>query len=316
MAFEQKQTMPQPSFLLTIADGTFSSFDQAKKAFLQDVENNYYENDLIPNKTDSIVRIMTFNVRMWTNLMDQSNFEEIGHLVKKLDPDIVIFQEVMNWQKTYEYYINLGYDAQAVSCITTDPCFGPAIFAKNCIITSSFGSIFKNQSSPQRQLSFVRLDINIRTTKISVYGTHLEVDNFHSKESMEHIRARQLEEIFNDSAQLPPDSVVIIAGDFNSVRKDDYNYFINKHNAWDIITTLYYTQLGKKIALQALNLFAKNNYRSSFELLQWQNPKFTNWFCRALDYIFFSPSAVNVRGSYVYYTPLSDHLPIIVDVKI
>lgn len=315
MSIKQKQTMSPSSLIVALAQGTIPTIEEARRLFLEDCKNNISENGFIPCKKNGALRILTFNVRMWTNIGDKPNFLDTLEVIKTLDPDIVILQEVRDWEKTYAHFMKMGYDPHAVACITKDPNFGPAIFAKNCIVKNSFAAIFKHQSASNRELSFVRLDISYHNNDLAVYGTHLEVDDYLTKESNEKVRTAQIREILQDTKKLSHANS-IIAGDFNTVRKSDYNYMINNQHAWDLITKLYTIFISQKPELEALGLLTNNNYRSSFELLQWKNPTFTNWLSRALDFIFFAPSKITILGSYVYYTASSDHLPVLTDFEI
>lgn len=316
VADQQKQTMPIASVWHTRAYELMVPVKEIKRLFLEDVKKYQYENDQIPAKNEMTCRVVTFNIRMWTNLSEQSNFENIRSVIKKLAPDIIILQEVNEWGKTYNYFTQLGYSQCAASCITKNPCFGPAIFAKNCEVNYQTGRVFKHQWNSARELSYVRLDIEIKGKHVSIYGTHLEVEQFATQESVEEVRKKQLEEIFDDMQKLSHQNV-ILAGDFNSVRAQDYYYQVGQINAWDMLQKMYEAILNKPYYPVVLDLVAKNKFRSSFELLDWQGPKFTNWSGNVLDFIFVSPSwNFPVVGSYVYYTDVSDHLPVIVDIKI
>jgi endonuclease/exonuclease/phosphatase family metal-dependent hydrolase len=334
VAEEQQQTMPIASIWKSVPTSTWvyraasiispwlpqSLFanrytNKAKQLFLDDVKNYADQNNYIPNKKKKTLRIMNFNVRMWTTINDKPNFDAVISVIKKLDPDIVILQEVTEWQKTYNAFVMMGYNTKAASCITKDPTFGVAIFAKNCEVKNTAASIFKHQRNPHRELCFVRLDAIINKKTISIYGTHLEVDQKETKELIEDVRAQQLQEILAD-AQHQNISSTIIAGDFNSVRPEDYQYIVNGINGWELLQRTINFQFKQELQPKVLDLIRQNNFRSSFELLKWQNPHFTNWTGRTVDFIFFSSDWKLPIGSYIYYTDVSDHLPIVVDMQL
>ncbi|HVX00496.1 MAG TPA: endonuclease/exonuclease/phosphatase family protein, partial [Candidatus Babeliaceae bacterium] len=268
---------------------------------------------LISNKNHDTLRIVSFNVRMWTDLADKDNFDRVLGVVKELNPDVLVMQEVNNWDKTYSVYTSLEYNTIAASCITNDPPFGVVIFAKNCSVIGSYGARFKNQRLPSRELCFVRLDLQVNSIPLAIYGTHLEVDQVTSKESMENVRALQLKEILSDT-QILSHNHIIIAGDFNSVREKDYNYELAKRKVWDMVRQRF-NAYGISLEPHVLALLEQDGYRSSFEVLNWNGPKYTAWAGLVLDFIFFSRNfSKSIIGSYVYYTDISDHLPIIVDI--
>lgn len=315
LGYQQKQTMPIPSVWFENLQKNPLSPEEIKEAFLKDVRKYCSENIHIPSKSKNSLRIMTFNVRMWTNIYDQPNFNQIVKNIKELNPDLLILQEVTDWEKTSTYFNQLGYDQIGISCITKNPSFGSAILAKNCLVKNHFSSIFSNQSDSSRELSFVRLDLEVNNKNISVYGTHLEVDDLKNKKSLEIIREKQLEEIFKNIRTLNH-SNIIIAGDFNSIREQDYDFKINNFMAWNLLKMRYEYILKATFNPSTLSLFSKYGFASSFELLGWNGPKFTSWIGAVLDFIFFNANNFSLEGSYVYYTDSSDHLPVIADILI
>lgn len=314
VALEQQQTMLPASLWSYPALST--PIEQWKKLFLDDVRASSVENEFIPVKDRHTLRVMNFNVRMWTTLADEPNAEAVHMLVRKLDPDILIMQEVSEWEKTYNAYTALGYDSMTASCITHDPPFGVAVFAKNCTVTGTYASRFKHQRNPSRELCFVRIDLVVGDKPLAVYGTHLEVELRGTSESVEVVREQQLAEIFADSLSLSHGNIVI-AGDFNSIREKDYDYEIQPGvKLWDLLKQRLNAHYNIAIEPRVLNLFQQNHYQSSFELLGWVGPQYTQWAGAVLDFVFFSPTwALPLRGSYIYYTDISDHLPIVVDLQ-
>ncbi len=227
-------------------------------------------------------------------------------------------QEVNDFENVHDTLVALGYDSVAASYGTPnqDPPFCPVIFAKNCEVKNALGRVFKNQRHDKRELGFVRMDLSVDGKDLTVYSTHLEVDQMNSLQHMEALRTKELEEIFADMKQLSHTNV-IIAGDFNSIRKRDYQYYVNGMRAWDVLKKRFESQFKKPFYKQTvLSLFEQHKFTSSFDLLGWQGPKVTNWFGAVLDFVFFSPDwPLPLKGAYVYYTDASDHLPVVVDVK-
>lgn len=311
----QQQTMHPSSGWHCLENGWLDSIQDLLNTFLQDTEKHATENKYIPLKKQDMLRVLTFNVCMWHTIKKDPNFKEIGQLINSLDPDIIILQEVVDWERTRDYYVSCGYDPLAPACITKSPPHGPAIFAKNCTVTYIQNSIFNAQMNPQRELSYVRLDADFHGVPLTIYGTHLEVDQIRTGYSNEDIRKQQLQEIIADSTQLAHTNI-IIAGDFNTVREKDYRDLKDRSDVWLLVKKAY-ASVNIELEPTALDYLAEERYCTSFELLNWQGPKYTNWASRVLDFIFMSPGwTLPVVGSYVYYTDLSDHLPIIADFKV
>ena len=312
---QQQQTMRPSSGWHCFEKGWLNSIQDLQNTFLEDTRMHAGENKYIPAKEKNILRVITFNVCMWHTIHKEPNFQEIGQLLKVLDPDIIILQEVVDWEKTHAYYVSCGYSLLAPMCDTKLPAHTPTIFAKNCTVTYIHGAVFEDQWQAQRELSYVRLDADFHGIPLTIYGLHLEVDQIKTGHCNEDIREKQLEELVADAALLPHKNV-IIAGDFNTVRKQDYCYTIDHMDVWQLVKKAY-ASVNIDMEPHALDYLNAQGYRTSFELLNWHNPKYTNWASRALDFIYMSPGwSLPIVGSYVYYTDLSDHLPIITDFKI
>lgn len=312
MANQQKQTMPISSLWAKLAQGETRLPKDIQSLFLEDVRNFEYENQYIPEKQHGMFRVMCFNVRMWTTVHEESNFDTASSLIQKLDPDILILQEVVDWQRTYNHYVACGYNAIAAHCKTKNPPFSPVIFAKNCTIVKAEDVVFKAQMNPSRELCYVRLDVIKNGLPITVYNTHLEVDQKQLCLSTEDVRKKELEEILADIKQLDHQNI-IIAGDFNSVQEKDYAYTVDGQPVWDLLKQAYASN-NVPLVPQVLDVMACQGYRTSFEQIGWAGPKFTNWASRVLDFVYLSSGwRLKQLGSYIYYTDMSDHLPIIVD---
>lgn len=322
MAEKQKQTMPIPSLWRNFSSDTIRSPKTVQSHFLEDVHGFEAENHCIPEK-DNHLRLVNFNVRMWTTIHEEPNFDAAQVLIQQFDADILVLQEVVNWEKTYAQLVLQGYNMSAAHCVTQNPPFCPAIFVKNGKVAGIKDEICKAQMNPKRQLSYVRMDLLCGTseTPLAVYGLHLEVDQKQLGLSTEDVRLQQLSEIIEDTKTLHHKNV-IIAGDFNSVQQKDYAYMVNGRSVWDMLNASY---AAYNVALepQVLDCMAQEGYLDSFAFLGWQGPKFTNWASCVLDFVYV-PAAwqrseahgVKPVASYVYYTDVSDHLPIIVDFQV
>ena len=64
-----------------------------------------------PNKIETELRIMTFNVYMWNSRIKNNTFESQLNVIEKINPDIFILQEVLLEEKDIKIdkIKNLGY---------------------------------------------------------------------------------------------------------------------------------------------------------------------------------------------------------------
>jgi len=116
---------------------------------------------------------------------------------------------------------------------------------------------------------------------ITMYGTHLEVSG------TEEIRGKQVQEILK-IVKLFNNNNVMIAADFNTVRENS-----------------------------PIKILQKAGFKDCFTYLGWQHPTYTSWTGKEIDFIFLSPKwNLPLAGCYVYYDAASDHLPIIMDIKL
>lgn len=98
---------------------------------------------------------------------------------------------------------------------------------------------------------------------------------------------------------------VILVGDFNHVDSREYLEYPEKYNS--------------RTGGEYINIFAESGldkvFCDSFGALSAPSPTSTHWTGTRIDYVFVTANIYPI-GSYIYHTILSDHLPIIVDLKV
>jgi endonuclease/exonuclease/phosphatase family metal-dependent hydrolase len=295
---QQKMFPTKISEIATIPDQQWLDKKKAITQFIKETNAAAQENAKIPPKDSSLFRIMTYNVHYWKSPDDiQNNLQAMINVIKKLNPDVVILQEVSphaGFGKGKSFDSSIAMQAlQALNfqhfagCNTLGPShwFGNVIASKTSF-TQRNRYAFKNQFPPKTHelRCFVTTNIHLLNKKeLSLYGTHLEVGG------TDEIRQKQIEEIINDLHQKNLiHKNVIIAADFNATRKS--------------VVIKYLQEQG---------------FKDCFSYLGWQHPFYTNWTGKEIDFIFLSPEwNLPLVGCYVYYDATSDHLPIIMDIQL
>jgi hypothetical protein len=114
---------------------------------------------------------------------------------------------------------------------------------------------------------------------LRILGTHLEV-------SSSEIRQKQTKQI-RDYIQTKGYHRFLLMGDFNA--------------KWD------------SPEIMVLRNAKGGLFKDTFDVLDWDVPKYTCWSGARIDYIFTGPQARRLNATYVYHGSTSDHLPLIAD---
>ena len=130
---------------------------------------------------------------------------------------------------------------------------------------------------------FVKIKLN-KLNQLTVYGTHLDVyDNkgrTRGKEIEELIETCEEEENEeeNNPKNKPKKGPILIAGDFNSVRKCDYNFLSgNGMYAWDLISKEFENHFSTPATTFELEKLRMAGYQDSFTKSSSKPPTFTVW---------------------------------------
>lgn len=307
--------------------------------FKNSVQQGKQSNAAIPTKNNNIFRIMTYNVHYWVvpggGWQGADNFQAMFDVIQKLNPDVLILQEVRsrggNFVKsaTKVQLNKLGYDHVA-ACNTFPREKGKAwfgnIIASKIKPTEIARKNFNRQERPgQEDRCYSQMALTLPNRKqILLYGTHLEVGQNDVKgrqPQSEDIRLAQVKQITEsiefERSKKQIDNI-LIAADFNSVRQQDYDYQLNGQKVWNLIQQENQRVFGfYPTPTKVLDFLTKAGFVDSFSYLNWQGPKFTTWTGTVIDFIFLAPTwNLPLAGSYVYYDAASDHLPIIMDIKL
>lgn len=268
-------------------------------------KNAKKNNDIKSHKLNSeTVRIATYNVHMWHNAQHKKTFDEIVTVIKSMNPDILVLQEVVgvdgNMSPIYTLFKSMGYDfaCDRMTRQDDDECFGSVVFSKYPLVQSAQG-----------KANHIKTKIQLPNDKsITLFGVHLDHKD-------EETRKKEVEEIMQ--AIGASEKNCVIAGDFNALRLRDYKYTLKQTTGLDLLQQNYFKHRKTHLKSTALETLEKQGFLDSFTKGKQHSPHFTAWSGTAIDYLYVSPEwNLPIRSSYVYYSSASDHLPIIMDVTV
>lgn len=261
------------------------------------------KNQQIKLKNPDNLRVMSYNVHGFKN---RSNIEQIPGIInaiKQINPDILVIQEV------YVYKINETLTQQELMDLLSQLGFEYFAFSETGINAVCSKIPFECQSIDLSIDPIHGLLRNALICKFPQYpnliftGTHLDPFDESGK-----TRLKQIEQIYRGlKISDNPDKQFIIAGDFNSLRRADYN-----DNEWKEIIATGQRRKIKPIE-DVVPWIEDRGFVDSFD----QTKKRINvsvWANRRVDYIL----GLNIKFTYsdVLKTTVSDHYPIFTDIKV
>ena len=319
----------QSSILKILEKGLSRSKGAKYQIYCQDcIKFNNYNALIKKHNNSNTLRVMSYNVHYWVEGEQQfglytSNIERILDSIQQLNPDVVCLQEVSlkpGYFNSYDgkaltkKFRDMGYGyggEETFGCgITKWDIFGNITFSKYPI-----ENIFKkeyvlpNESHDERR-TFVGTTVLYNDQKIRVYNTHLDVWD-QSGTTRQHEVQELLKHIETEDSDV--DSVMIV-GDFNETRSRDYQYTIGNTLAWDIIKKDN-QERGETTNCYVEQEFEKAGYKDAYELRKkW--PVFTSAMGKIIDFCYVRPNGTAyVDDVNVLYDKMSDHTPIIIDLK-
>tara|TARA_B110000503_G_C7112116_1_gene398585 strand:+ start:706 stop:1683 length:978 start_codon:yes stop_codon:yes gene_type:complete len=308
-------------FFLVLISACFFFFFWASSSTLD--ESNYaklieVENKVVP-ENDSIFSIVTYNIGylsgMTNNLAVESskelyddNLEKVISEVKKLNPDIMAFQEIdFNASRSYnvnqeEEISKLGFNYRAQT-INWDKRYLPFPYWP---ISMQYGKVVSGQSviskyplKEQQRVVLQRvvdepfhreafyLERLAQVVKVLLNGKEVVLINIHLEAFDKQTRVKQFEEVLDIFNKYKDTYPTILLGDFNSKARDK--------NA--VIQKIFGMKAIGNAASEMHNL--GNTYDS-------KNPS------ERIDYIFYTKKSIEYISGKVLnqFGQASDHLPI------
>jgi len=323
---------------------------QKVKCFIADCEEYKNENQKIPKRSpyDKILRIATYNVNEWVLKEADGNFSKIQSVIKTIEADIIIMQEVRAHVRAQDKTDNIISQKTRMKIYNPETKqleekdmeqefteynsywvkipgyrFGNMILCKKNLNISEPKAAWYKESSGDEKRGYITITCSLpNDKKLTLYGTHLDVVS-------EEYRLAEVQE-FVEQTKNSPENIVFM-GDFNAIRKQDYLYEIGSTRAWNLVVLdnayFVYRQKNKSTAitdaekqkeppLAELEYLEKAGFEDCFSMAKLVGPKFTNWTGKVVDFIFLKKDTWNlpIKGCYVYYAAASDHLPIIMDI--
>jgi endonuclease/exonuclease/phosphatase family metal-dependent hydrolase len=268
------------------------------------------------NPTSSGLRIITYNV--WYGFSEVPERKSVWLAwMNEQDPDIVSLQELNGYtdQKLAEDARSYGH---AYSAILKEDGFPTGITSRYPI-----EDIQRIREGFQHGL------LRVRIKGIYIYVIHLHPSNWE-------IRKAEIHQILGDIERLPPESKVILAGDFNTFSSLDSSYYTHDRletffSARDSLydeMNLNNGQLDYTVIQDILNygfIDTEARERDPFYIFSGSFPsriekEGEHGDHRRLDYIFVSKNlAKNVKNAAIIANDtthiLSDHLPVFLDLQ-
>jgi endonuclease/exonuclease/phosphatase family metal-dependent hydrolase len=289
--------------------------------FIADCKKLEHKNKTIAQHPhdDSIVRIANYNVHFWQDPFGQGNKKNIFKIIKTLDADILVLEEVCEENEAslnqckkelaalgyqYEYFTN-------TYTLNKSRLFGNWILSRKPFSADPQETCFKIQATAydrNQVRSFIKTEITLANNKtLSIYGTHLDV-----YDTTEKVRKEQIIELITATEKDNSDYIVV-AGDLNSIRQKDYE---SVPGLWEQITTDNKTREEETPQLVS-DALDDAGFTDCFTATQKPVPGFTVWAGTTVDFLLLKNAKdIPIKNSAVYFDASSDHLPILMDIDI
>lgn len=260
-------------------------------------------------KSKNTIRFMTYNVHGFNSKNWKDTTEDIFLQIKKIDPDIFGIQEMHlgcpDRQTMYGYkekFEKMGY------IVKFSRCFVNIIGSKYDFDVEELDIGIGTGLLHRCALMGKNFKIDCVKNKLTVCTTHLEVSD-----KMGHLRTTQINSILTkidnmvDNTVASDGSHIVIMGDFNSLRRADYNT-----EKWNLIVSVD-KKRGIETVQDALPIIEAHRYIDSFIAHESEIPTVTVWTDRRVDYTYIKN--VTVDDTFVVKTGLSDHYPVVTDLS-
>ena len=311
-------SMPAASLWRQIAQGATLSRNAMIESFIDDCTRREHENSLIPQHgiNNETVRMATYNVHMWKDAYGTRNFDAILDTITKMNADVLVLQEVHMFDRAtiMNALLNHGYTYVSAGQTTTigGKFFGNMVVSKYPFAQKPVVKTYdEDQKYAGERRCYIKATVQLpHDKKITVYGTHLDV-----YDQTENLRTAEINELVQDMNNTKENCM--IAADFNAVRKQDYQYYIENKSVWDMLNSNNKKRTGIETQTKALETLQHNKFTDSFTKHKQECPRYTVWSGTAVDFMYLNEAwQLPIANNYVYQSSASDHLPIIMDITI
>lgn len=319
--------------------------------YLEYIEN-FDTNLPIPHAKQNIIRLMSWNIRYFTDIYNVDTSEEIFNKIIEIKPDIICFQEfTLGWNKysdindfakNYKNFLN-GYKMIAVCSAIPSwyaDLYGNAIFMHHDFISKiinsdetnnfykyicdptkcTFNQHIANYSNiPEKNIMTINemkfidyKNSNENKCFIKISIHPFDIFCIHLDAYSVKMRNEQLDIIANEITRTS-----IIIGDFNFFNPND---FFSEESKKELE---YHQNFFKKMATS--NESINDNYHYIIEKLGWIDisdgqcvPNFSQWAGTRVDHAFLAnPNGYHKDDLKMYYiaSKATDHIPFFLDIK-
>jgi endonuclease/exonuclease/phosphatase family metal-dependent hydrolase len=274
------------------------------------------------------------------NIFSNSKITPIFDVIDSLNADILILEEVSSHKipgrmemEEFEDYKKILFSLGYIYGLEQNTSYEDLQFFGNTIITNNMKDFKASPNGPfgnwiisklpfiqnpivkhfdnqhkyaHESRCYVHCIIQLPNNQIlSVYGTHLDVYN-----EKELIRFAQITELLDTIRHDNCDNI-LIAGDFNSIRCEDYT-----SEQFELIIQ---ENLRRGAPTQTLvaNTLKTHGFIDCFTMNNQITPKFTAWAGTTIDFIILKCDTwrLTIDNCYVYFDAASDHLPVVMDLR-
>lgn len=268
----------------------------SKNALIKSFVDYVNEHQQIPHDKEDkkdMLRLMTFNVHLWTDLYHKPNIDRVKKLIIESNSDIVGLQEAVSFKRSAtniydEYFKDTEYKYYAVC----NPRYGiNMILSKHPIQSTKVVNLGKTIGHNEN-----RYALYVTIKNINIVLTHLDV-----YDESEITRLNQIKTILDYNRNYDN---IILMGDLNSLKQDDYT-----NTRWKAINDSD-KKRGLTTQVMVTNLINENGYTDSLGCVD-----VSVWSMRRVDYIYFSKNyPCKIVNSFTIPTLISDHFPVVCDI--
>jgi len=311
----------QPIYPLLVDSLDKNSLKQSYINQQSSIENQQ-QNKLIPKKKKKIFRIMTYNVYGFRLFKNSSN--EILKIVGELEPDIANFQEFnthfyMDGYKQFYKETMINENLGLATLCKTKWNKWTQYGGHNINKTSDEWRKYKETydiggiDSDKRGFIHIKVPIvkNNKVMNINIINTHLDV--WDETANTRYFEINNIVQFIEKHKLIN----VILLGDLN-----DINLKLLPETLQGELQLNFkkrFKELGKSgIPKKVFQYLYKVGFVDSYELTKKPSPLYSCWTSRKVDHILIYKPTWNLEidGLYIHYNNYSDHLPLIIDLKI
>eukprot|EP00928_Gymnodinium_smaydae_P088900 TRINITY_DN72938_c0_g1_i1.p1 TRINITY_DN72938_c0_g1~~TRINITY_DN72938_c0_g1_i1.p1 ORF type:complete len:412 (-),score=48.15 TRINITY_DN72938_c0_g1_i1:9-1244(-) len=282
--------------------------------------------------------------------------DEVAEVINRTNPDVICLQEAIDWippsykeyleregvgeldqrmQRLNRHLLRMGFGPLLRSC--TPPSIGnPVLLASRVPVKHSEVCTLAPSHARAAGMGAPRtaayMDIAVSRTgsrTLGIYATHLHHINYAPRDGQRKAEVESLIAHANQRQQHSHRLATVITGDFNQARQKDYS-----EAEWRVIAAgLAKVQQPENDGVA--ELLEKSGYVCAYDVVPRASnfgigsPPFTHWTGTTVDYLYIarevasdtlvckaSLGSVRVVGTYLFFSDLSDHLPILTDLEI